>query len=466
VSLTVLAVLFGGIVFFKSVLLRYPQGDLGCFCRAGWAIREGGAPLYHTISNAGWHYNYPPLFAILMVPLADPPRRDLTLTAGWIVGLSGSPAGHGPLLAATASAANPVPLHTTGPYYLPYPVSVVVFCFCSLILLCIAIHWLAKTLESIHPLPADPVTAWQRFWYWRLGTVLVCAPVIGLTLVRGQVQTLLLLLLTGLFIGLYRGKRLSAGICIGAAACLKLFPGFLVVLPLWRRDVRCLAGVTLALVAGLVLVPVLVIGPAMTARVYRDYAEFTVLPATGLGSSASRSDELINATATQSQSFQVIMHKTAHVGVLFPPPRPAAWMKVSHWSIGAVLTLLTLRFLSRHWGDGLAMMAGVGMLSLVMVLLSPVCHLHYFTVGAPVVMALLAHSQVQGSRATRVWLWCLLVAIATAWSLPMLPGLGLMRNVGVPMYGALELWLAGWLTPWQSAARQRSAHGAPPALAA
>jgi hypothetical protein len=453
-SLTLLAVLFGAIVFFKSVMLKYPQGDLGCFCRAGWAIREGGAPLFHVISDAGWHYNYPPLFAILMVPLADPPRRDLNLTAGWVVGLSASPGGHGPLLAATASAANPVPVHTSGPYYLPYPVSVVLFYLCSLTLLCIAIHSLARAIEGFYPLPADPAAAWWRFWTWRAGTVLVCAPVIGLTLVRGQVQTLLLLLLTGLFIGLLRGRRLGAGMCIGAAACLKLFPGFLVVLPLWRRDVRCLTGVALALFLGLVVVPVVVIGPIMTWQVYRDYAELTVLPATGLGSSESRSDELINATATQSQSFQVIMHKTMYLRVLFPPPKPAAWIKIAHWLLGAILTLLTLRFMNRRWGDGLATMAGIGMLSLVMVLLSPVCHLHYFTVGAPVVMALLARFDVQGSRATRRRLWCLLLAITVAWSLPMIPGLGIMRNVGVPMYGALALWFAGWLAPWQPAGRQ------------
>jgi hypothetical protein len=449
-----LIVLFGAVVFFKSVMLKRPQGDLGCFCRGGWAIREGGAPLYHVICNTGWHYNYPPVFAILMVPLADPPRRDLALTAGSVLALSGTPGGNGPLLAATAAAANPVPVHTTGPYYLPFPVSVVVFYLCSLTLLSIAVHLLARTLESVHPLPSDPVAAWRRFWYWRLGPILVCSPVIGLTLVRGQVQTLLLLMLTGLFVSLFHGRRLSAGLCIGAAACLKLFPGFLVILPLWRRDIRCLTGAALGLVVGLIVIPTLVLGPRMTERVYRDYAEFTIFPAIGVGDSDSRSTELINATATQSQSFQVIMHKTVHLHVLIPPPRPAAWMKACHWLIGAAMTLATLLFLSRHWGNALAIMAGVGMLSLVMVLLSPVCHLHYFTVGVPVVMALMGRFTLQGSLGVRLGMWCLFLAIAASWSLPMIPGLGIMRNVGVPMYAALTLWLTGWLTRWQIATRE------------
>jgi hypothetical protein len=466
VGLAVLTILFGAVVFFKSVLLKRPQGDLGCFCRAGWAIREGGAPLYHVICNTGWHYNYPPAFAILMVPLADPPRRDLALTAGVVTALSASPGGNGPLLASTAAAANPVPVHTTGPNYLPFPVSVVVFYLCSLALLSIAVHLLARTLESVHPLPEDPAAAWRRFWSWRLGPILVCSPVIGLTLVRGQVQTLLLLMLTGLFISLFRGRRLSAGLCIGAAACLKLFPGFLVVLPFWRRDIRCLAGAALGVVVGLVVLPVVVLGPRMTETVYRDYAEFTIFPALGVGDSDSRSSELINATATQSQAFQVIMHKTAHIHMLIPPPRPAGWMKACHWLIGAVLTLATLLFLSRHWGDALAMMAGVGMLSLVMVLLSPVCHLHYFTVGVPVVIALSARFSLEGSRAVRIGMWSLFLAIAASWSLPMIPGLHILRNVGVPMYGALTLWLAGWVTCWQVAVQEPAATTEPQELAA
>ncbi len=465
-GLTVFAILFGAIVFFKSVMLKRPQGDLGCFCRAGWAIREGGAPLYHVICNTGWHYNYPPVFAILMVPLADPPHRDLSLTAGSVIALSAAPGGNGPLLAATTAAANPVAIHTTGPYYLPYPVAVVLFYLCNLMLLGIAVHALAHTLESTFPLPADPVAAWRRFWWWRLAPILVCFPAIGLTLVRGQVQILLLLLVTGLFIGLFRGRRLSAGLCIGAAACLKLFPAFLVVLPLWRRDLRCLIGVAVALVVGLVLVPVIVLGPQMTLKVYRDYAELTVLPAIGLGSSDSRSVELINATATQSQAFQVIMHKTAHIRVTLPPPNPAPWMKRSHWMIGGVLTLATLLFLRRHWGDGLAMMAGVGMLSLVMVLLSPVCHLHYFTVGLPVVMALIARFDIHGSRMVRIALWGLFMVIAASWSVPMIPPLGILRNVGVPMYGALTLWLTGCLTRWQLSARQPAEQSGPAAQAA
>src|SRR5712692_9062070 len=48
------------------------MGDLGCYLRAAWAVRTEGNP-YDVVDNNLWHYNYPPLYAILMAPFADPP---------------------------------------------------------------------------------------------------------------------------------------------------------------------------------------------------------------------------------------------------------------------------------------------------------------------------------------------------------------------------------------------------------
>jgi hypothetical protein len=141
-------------------------------------------------------------------------------------------------------------------------------------------------------------------------------------------------------------------------------------------------------------------------------------------------------------------------------------MKLCHWLLGAVLTMATLWLLGRHWGDCLPMMAGVGMLALVMVLLSPVCHLHYFAVGLPVVMALIGRLDLQGSRWARFALWCLFLAIAASWTVPMIPPLGILRNVGVPMYGALALWITGLLTHWSRTAGEQVVAMEPPGLAA
>jgi hypothetical protein len=447
-----LFVLAGGLTYFKSVLLKRRQGDLGCYVRAGWAIRQGGGPLYRVLCDNQWHYNYPPLFAILVSPLADPPLKDGSLTAAAIAATAGSPGG--PLLAACVAAGSPAPHYPSGPHYLPYRYSVLIFYAVSFLLLVLAIALLGGLLDAAYPLPADPVAAWWRYWLWRLVPILVCLPVIGLTFVRGQVQTLLLLLVTGVLIGLLRGRRALMGMCIGGAVCLKLFPAYLVVLPLWRRDLRCLAAMAGTVVVGLAVIPTLVLGPRMSYAVYKDYANVLILPGLGLGGSTSRAEELTNATATQSQAFQVILHKTVHIKEWVPPPQPAAWMKLVHWSLGAVLTLATLLFLGRHQGKTMAQMAGVSMLALVMVMLSPVCHLHYFTVGLPAIMALLARFSRPEARGQLWALTVLFAGLTAAWSVPMIPALHVLRDVGVPMYGALALWLTSLLTRWAPAAEQ------------
>src|SRR4051794_29187 len=72
-ALFALFVAFGGLVELRTALLSRRMGDLDCFLRAAWAVRSG-ADLYDVIDDNGFHYNSPPLLAILVTPLADPPN--------------------------------------------------------------------------------------------------------------------------------------------------------------------------------------------------------------------------------------------------------------------------------------------------------------------------------------------------------------------------------------------------------
>ena len=49
--------------------------DIGPYLRAAWAVRTGGDiyAITATTDDRGWHYLYPPLFAIIMSPFAAPP---------------------------------------------------------------------------------------------------------------------------------------------------------------------------------------------------------------------------------------------------------------------------------------------------------------------------------------------------------------------------------------------------------
>jgi len=85
--------------------------DIGPYLRAAWSVRTGG-DMYKITDDNDWHYLYPPLFAILMTPLADPPHGE----------------------------------DRTG--YLPYPLSVGIWYIVTMALGVIGIGILARTMED------------------------------------------------------------------------------------------------------------------------------------------------------------------------------------------------------------------------------------------------------------------------------------------------------------------------------
>lgn len=444
------SIAFGAFVLYKSAYLKRPQGDFGCFARAGWAIRQGGEPLYRVMDDNYWHYNYPPVFAILMTPFSDPPRRQTALTVASVVGLSASASPYSPLLAASVTPANAAPFVDDTGHYLPYPVSIALFYCLSVGLLFVVVRFLASAVEGMLPPAENEASAHRRWWTLRMLPVLACVVPIGLTLMRGQVQILLLLMLSGFIVGLVRGRRFSAGLCLSAAISLKLFPAFLLIAPLIRRDLRCLTGCAVGLFVGLILIPVAVMGPSRTLWVYEDYAKVLIGPALGLSSDPMREKELVNATGTQSQSFQVILHKTIHLGQADIPPQPAGWVKLIHLLIGATMTV------ALFWGEaGLGRASGqllfgkLVLLTMVMVMVCPVCHLHYFIVALPLFMLVRARMETK-TNWRGYWLWAALTgAFILALGIPMIPGVLILRDVGVPLAGALACWIAGLVALWK-----------------
>src|SRR5262249_27017911 len=63
---------FAGGSVMRGALLQRPMTDVQVYFRAAWAVRTGADPLCISDEN-NWHYCYPPLLAIALVPLADAP---------------------------------------------------------------------------------------------------------------------------------------------------------------------------------------------------------------------------------------------------------------------------------------------------------------------------------------------------------------------------------------------------------
>jgi hypothetical protein len=418
IAFAVVVVVFGGLVEMRSAFLSRRMGDLSVFVRTAWAVRAG-EDIYTITDENGFHYHYPPLLAILMAPLADPPpgvdRGDS----------------------------------------LPYPATVALWYLFNLLCLALAVHWLARPLEEVSSQAAvrSQPAGCQRWWNLRMLPVLACLPPIGHTLMRGQVNLLLLLLLAGTAAALLRGQSWRAGLWLAGAICLKVIPALLLLVPLCRRDWRCLVGCALGLVVGMVVIPAAVFGPDRTRNYYREWTDVLVRPGLGAGGdSSARDKELLEVTATDSQSFQAALHNLLYPNRDTRPPRPSSLVLLAHWAMTGLLTALSLLVLWRRRGDRPAELTAFGALVVVMALASPVCHLHYLALAVPLVMGALAASW-ERAGTDRLGPGLLLVGVLNlaANVLPNLPGMQAVRDGGLATAGALLLWGTGLALVWKCA---------------
>jgi hypothetical protein len=412
-ALAVLAaafVLFGAVVEVRSAFLHRRMGDLEVFLRAAWAVRAG-ADLYTVTDSKGFHYHYPPAFAILLAPLAEPP-----------------PGQGGPLV--------------------PYPVTVGLWYVLGVVSLAAGVHRLASALERASAGRCPPPDS-RRWWALRVLPVLACLPAVGSCLGRGQVSLLVLLLLCGMAAALLRGRGWQAGFWLAGAVCLKVIPAYLLLYPVYRRDARCLAGCALGLLLGLAVLPAAVFGPARARAYYGEWTDVLVRPALGAGEDRSRARELLDVTATDSQSFLATLHNTLHPDRATRPARASAPVTLAHWLLGAVLTGLTLLAGRGRQDRACPALLTFGALVVLNHLVSPVCHLHYLCAAVPLAMGLVAAAwERSGTARVGVGTSLLLAANAVAGALPHVPGLEVLRDGGLAMYGALLLWAAGSVSAW------------------
>jgi alpha-1,2-mannosyltransferase len=415
--LAALVLAFAGLVELRSAFLTRRMTDLGCYLRGAWAARVG-EDIYAVLDDNGWHYNYPPLLAVLMVPLADPPPGR---TAPWLV---------------------------------PYPVSVALVYALSLACLLLAVHILACALEGSSEDPSfrrQPRFC-RRWWALRLWPVLVCLPPVGQTLMRGQVNHLVLALLCAFVAALLRGRRRWAGACLALAACVKVVPAYLFAYPGWRRDRRVLLGCGLGLLAGLVVVPAAALGPREAAGQYRRYSAVLFAPLLKVGEDRSRQDELLGVNSTDCLGLKHAMHNWMYFHRRWDRPDYHPAVVWAHLIGGVLLTLLTL-WQRGGGGRGWAEATRFSALVVLMVALSPISHMHYFVFCLPLVMCLLARRWEGRAGLGLGWgLGALVGWFTLANSLPSLPGLDVLKDLCLPLFGALALWAWAVVALWRAGA--------------
>jgi hypothetical protein len=193
---------------------------------------------------------------------------------------------------------------------------------------------------------------------------------------------------------------------------------------------------------GLFVIPAAIIGPSKTISLYGDWGRHFLQPALVEGTDSTRSVELLGMTATDNQSIQGVLHNILNLDRSTRPKTGSICIKVSHWLIGGLLTWLTLFVAKRSqlkepFREALTLCG----LLVPMLLISPVCHLHYFVLLLPVVMTLIASHLTFGQR-VRPALKGALVLVFFTGLLPRIPGLEYSRDIGLASVGALALWAA------------------------
>jgi hypothetical protein len=420
IGLAVLLLAFGCLFELRSALMQSRKGDLNVFLRAAWAVRAG-EDIYEATDDNDHHYHYPPFLAVLLVPLADPP----------------------------AGCARPG--------VLPYAVSVAIWYVLSIVLLAAALDLLATALEAtLYAPPARPRPGCRRWWALRIYPLIACLPAIGGALMRGQVDMILLALFCGMMACALRGRSVAAGLLLAAAISIKVIPAFLLLYPLWKRDTRWLVSCAAGLVVFLIVVPTAVFGPRQTMAYYQEWDELVLRPGLTKRGDQTRAEELTNVTGTDSQSFVAVAHN-----LRYPTrPRPAmasSGERLLHWALGGFLTLTTLALASRARRAGrdgtIESVLFIASLLLLMLLTSPVCHLHYFSMSTPLAMGLLAASWKKRGHSTRLTpgLIALFAFNVVANAVPRIPGMEMTRDLGLATLAGLTLWAWACATLWKAA---------------
>jgi len=347
VALVGLIVVFFAVTLHRQAFSHWRKGDLGVYFRAGWAARTGG-DLYAVTDDHGWHYIYPPLLASLMMPLADPPHDA---PAGTTAGM------------------------------LPYWASAAIWYWFNVLCTLASFALLAAALEAAigqggRPPWRDHGLAW---WALRVWPFLLIAFPIGDSLSSGQTTALVLLLLSAAGAAMLRGHRRLAGFLLGFVGIMKLFPLYMLLYPVLRRDRPMLIGAAGGVLLALLL-PIPLMGPQAALTAYRELVSQRLLGEAAGNGNAAVTQEL-HGTNSRIQSFEYILYDSLNPDPARRAPVPPAQYFYAHIAIAGVLTVAILWSMRRR-GDPLAEFLLFSALALAMIPILPVSRPHYYALAA------------------------------------------------------------------------------------
>jgi hypothetical protein len=429
IALAIIAIIVGVNVEIRGALIHTRHTDAGVYFSAAWAVRTGSDPYAATDQN-GWHLMYPPLLAVLLAPLADAPPG---MHRYWLI---------------------------------PYAFSIGIWYLLSIAFLIVGMDQLAKALLSAigeqeanqlasasnNLSPEQAMRRWSwRWWVLFFWPIALCVPALCRSVIRGQVGPLWLVLICMTMVSIIRRQPLRAGLWLAGAVCVKLIPMFLLLYPLYRRSWRMLAGTVIGLILGLVVIPVIAMGPHEYVVANSHYLNSTVLP----GLMGHRLDpiiehELINPVTSDTQSFVSVLMNAGNI--FFGTERsytPPMFARVGQWLIAGpmILAMLWAAGWTRRSFDALNEALFFSLLSIILLPLSPACHPHYFMMMMPLIAAVLAtFLGARGQDKVRAGWIALLAAVPVSHVLTGAPGqpwIQFLRDTGLVTWVAMAFCIAG-----------------------
>jgi hypothetical protein len=431
IALWIVALGIGCLVEIRGALIHNRHTDVDTYFAAAWSVRIGSDPYYAQDTN-GWHYNYPLLLAVLIDPLADAPP---TMHRYWL---------------------------------LPFSWSVGIWYVLSILFLVVGVTQLSRAVLQVigrqaptgappdddprRP-PVNSAARWAwRWWILCFWPMLLCLPAIVRSVIRGQVGPLWLMLICMTAASLLQKKSARAGGWLAGAVCLKLIPAFLLIYPLWRRDLRMLAGCAAGLLLGLILIPWTAMGTRPFVDANRHYVTGFLLPGiTGGRIDPAVEHELTDPVTSDTESFKaVLMNLGAKFFGTERSYTPPLFARAGAWLIGGAMTVATLYAAGprRITGsipdpipDPIDDLLLFGLLSVIVLPLAPVCHPHYFMLMIPLIAAVLAaHLGPRGRRRVGPGWIVLLLMVPASHIITGSFAVQFLRDAGLDTWVAVAFW--------------------------
>ncbi|MBL8821164.1 MAG: DUF2029 domain-containing protein [Planctomycetia bacterium] len=371
VFLTVLAIL--SLIFLFCILYFNATAtpSLNSALSAGWAVRAD-QNIYHVSDDHGEVFHGAPLVAILLSPLGQPPAQSST------EGI------------------------------LPRPIALFLLLLLLATALCLTLHRLACYLESQQE--ASPTTF--TWWHHRLTPMLLCAGPIYASLSQFQSDAIMLFLLTGWLLAAVGHRSFQSGCWLAGAIAIKLFPVYLLILAIYRRDRLMTLGTALGLALSLILLPSIFFGFQRTSRLNEHYFKSIEQPLQHIATSSTNASLSAGLLRTLGNSGSPHYFSFSHLGMI------------------GLLTAITLLSWRTVRPSSLQLFQTGCSLLIILVMASPVYELHHALLFLPAMMISLMN----------VTPWRLLGLLLTSSGLLLSLVVNQPGTASIPLASALLLW--------------------------